>query len=210
MMKGLNSNIGIIWDHLFNIKSRFWTSRLDPFKALNAIVIACNPVEASTVTSEESLPKCAVPSDLVITRSVIEKAIDNQVIGGRSQVLAGLDALAIMTGPNENGPWKMYKSWNMAPYFTPEAAAFLSRDLRLSHWLVDLPSVDRMMDGGELLCHRAFFGSSKERFITELCYFDPKSSIVMGQQYRLFFHYLPWWILGDVIPTRPILMECDK
>ena len=66
------------------------------------------------------------------------------------------EALAIRTMPNGND--KRTRAWSNTnpPYFT---AAFMNRLVQsnVKHLLVDLPSVDREVDGGRLEAHHAFW-----------------------------------------------------
>jgi arylformamidase len=66
------------------------------------------------------------------------------------------DALIIRTMPND--PSKMQVNWSGSnpPYMHHEALAFLAEN-GVQHLLLDLPSVDREEDGGQLLGHRAFW-----------------------------------------------------
>ena len=166
------------------------------------LILDCNPVPAKHVSSETLPLNADVNSDLVITREVIKSAIG-------STISNNIEAIGIRTPLNCD---KKFKNWSfeekpLPPYFTPEAAAFISKDLNIKHWLVDLPSVDRLSDQGQLLCHTAFFENRKfDRFITELCHFEDKAIVYNEQKYNLYIHYLPWYLCGDVIPTRPILL----
>jgi arylformamidase len=66
------------------------------------------------------------------------------------------DALIIRTMPND--PSKRLVNWSGSnpPYMHHEALAFLAEN-GVQHLLLDLPSVDREEDGGQLLGHRAFW-----------------------------------------------------
>ena len=66
------------------------------------------------------------------------------------------DALIIRTMPND--PSKRLVNWSGSnpPYLHHEALAFLAQN-GVQHLLLDLPSVDREEDGGQLLGHRAFW-----------------------------------------------------
>ena len=69
----------------------------------------------------------------------------------------GFEALIIRThmGPRE-ALLRTYEA-NDVLFFTVEAAAFL-RAAGVEHLLVDLPSLDRLFDDGEMAAHRAFWG----------------------------------------------------
>lgn len=54
-------------------------------------------------------------------------------------------------------------------HFAPKIAEFLL-GVGVEHLVTNLPSVDPREDGGKLAFHRAFFGQSNRRTITELCH----------------------------------------
>jgi hypothetical protein len=76
--------------------------------------------------------------------------------------------------------------------------------LNIKHLLIDLPSVDRESDGGELAFHHAFWGVPDEpnfqRTITELIYVT--NSISDGM-YILELQVAPFE--NDASPSRPVL-----
>lgn len=85
-------------------------------------------------------------NDLVITKSQLEKALENK----------NSEALIIRTLPNsESKKSKNYSNTN-PPYLSEEAAIFI-REKGIQHLLIDLPSVDREEDEGKLLAHKAFW-----------------------------------------------------
>jgi len=114
--------------------------------------------------------------DLLITRSALAGAIE----GIRSDLLA---ALVIRTLPNDPAKQSMaYRDEIPPPFFAAGAMAYLA-DRGVRHLLVDVPSVDRMHDGGRLANHRIFWnlppgvheaapGARLDRTITEMIYVD--------------------------------------
>ncbi len=66
------------------------------------------------------------------------------------------EALIIRTLPNEEQKLRQNYSGSNPPYLHHEAVAYLVR-CGVQHLLLDLPSVDREEDGGQLLAHRAFW-----------------------------------------------------
>ena len=93
-----------------------------------------------------SIPPENKNGDLVITKNQIEKA------------LYGLkpEALIIRTLPNfEIKKSKKYSNTN--PPFLLEEAAIYIREIGIQHLLIDLPSVDKEKDEGQLLAHKAFW-----------------------------------------------------
>jgi kynurenine formamidase len=121
-----------------------------------------------------------------------------------------LEALVVRTLPNDAG--KRTRHWEDAatPYFTPDAMRVI-RSLGVNHLLVDLPSLDPLADGGQLLAHRVFWdvpAGSKAlpapeacgRTVTELI-FVPDD--VPDACYLLTIQ-VPH-IVSDAVPSRPIL-----
>ena len=78
----------------------------------------------------------------------------------------------------------------------------------VKHLLIDLPSVDKEIDGGALLAHRAFWEypekTNLERTITELIYV--KNSILDGL-YLLNLQISSFE--NDACPSKPVLYELE-
>ncbi len=116
-----------------------------------------------------------------------------------------LEALVLRTLPNELS--KKTKNYNQTnpPYLHPQIGKELaSRDVK--HLLVDLPSVDKEVDGGKLLMHRAFWqypeNTRKDAFITELIFVP--DSLPDG------FYLLNIQIISlttDASPSKPLLYK---
>jgi len=66
------------------------------------------------------------------------------------------EALIIRTLPNDDLKLRQNYSGSNPPYLHHEAAEYLVK-CGVQHLLLDLPSVDREEDGGQLLAHRAFW-----------------------------------------------------
>jgi kynurenine formamidase len=133
--------------------------------------------------------------DRVITQEQLEKAL-----GGQAH-----QALVIRTLPNAlDKLGKQYSNTN--PPYLQEAAAKYMVSLGIDHLLIDLPSVDRERDNGQLLAHRAFWNTGGEiRFhatITELVYVP--NSIEDGE-YVLNLQVAPFE--NDASPSRPVLYK---
>jgi kynurenine formamidase len=126
--------------------------------------------------------------------------------------LPGVSALIVRTLPNTNGKsTRNYDAGSSPAYFEPAALAWLAEQ-GIDHLLVDLPSVDRMDDGGHLLAHRAFWQlpegdtqSANARrphaTITELIFVA--NQIVDGP-YLLSLQLAPF--VADATPSRPLLL----
>ena len=112
------------------------------------------------------------------------------------------EALVIRTQP-VHGSHPFDWSGTNPPYLQSAACAWL-RTIGVKHLLLDLPSVDREEDGGELAGHHAFWDLPArldlERTITELVHIPPH---VVDGPYLLELQ-LPR-IMNDAAPSRPVL-----
>lgn len=136
--------------------------------------------------------------DCVITKHMIEKEINKSEI---------LDAVIIRTLPNqEDKMCRNYSSTN-PPYLLQNAADYLA-ELNVKHLLIDLPSVDKEKDGGQLNAHKAFWGvNNKKRHgctITELIYVPDR---VIDGLYLLNLQFVPFE--NDASPSRPVLFKLE-
>lgn len=119
-----------------------------------------------------------------------------------------VQALIIRTLPNDEG--KKSKNYsNTNPVYLDVKCAQKIIDQGIDHLLVDLPSVDRESDNGELAFHHAFWevpqSPNFERTITELIFV--KSEIKDGN-YILNFQVAPFE--NDASPSRPVLYKITK
>lgn len=113
------------------------------------------------------------------------------------------EALAIRTLPNDH--IKLRKNYsNSNPAYVDVKVVDKLNDLNIEHFLIDLPSVDRENDNGELAFHHAFWGvpykPNYKRTITELIFVD--SSIQDGE-YILELQMAAF--NNDASPSRPVL-----
>ena len=132
--------------------------------------------------------------DLVIDKaSILECELD----------ISHLDALVIRTLTNSTEKKTHQYSNTNPPYFTACAMQYIV-DSGIKHLLVDLPSVDREVDGGELNAHRIFWNyptnPSLTKTITELIYV-PNS--VSDGNYHLEFQIIS--IMNDASPSKIML-----
>lgn len=114
-----------------------------------------------------------------------------------------VSAVVIRTVPNDDYKKKTNYSGANPPYLHHEAATLLA-EYGVEHLLLDLPSVDREEDGGELLAHKAFWqypwAPRTEATITELVYVEndiPDGLYLLGLQIASFEI--------DVSPSKPVL-----
>ena len=131
--------------------------------------------------------------DEIITLQEVKKEIGNQQP----------EAVIIRTLPNENEKQTHQYSNTNPPYLQKEAACFL-REQGVKHLLIDLPSVDREEDAGELAAHHAFWNHPENTrldcSITELLYVPNK---VSDGRYLLNLSFAPFD--NDASPSRPTL-----
>lgn len=115
------------------------------------------------------------------------------------------EALVIRTLPNQDD--KLSKKYsNSNPCYIDIACIDLLNELNVQHLLIDQPSVDREVDGGELLFHHAFWqvpqNPQLHKTITEFIYV--KDSVKDGR-YILNLQTAPF--VNDATPSRPVLFE---
>jgi kynurenine formamidase len=136
--------------------------------------------------------------DAVITKMQIKNAIGQSIP----------QALIIRTLPNSAKKLKRQYSHTNPPYLLEEAAQFIC-ELGIEHLLVDLPSVDREKDNGELLAHKAFWNFNGEirmgATITEFIFVPDAlsdGSYFLNLQVAAFEN--------DASPSRPVLFKINE
>ena len=129
---------------------------------MGTVLIRClghiTPEFESVDAQIRSYPLPAIMPCRLIT--IEPKAIDGDMVILPEHLPTGLSmpkAVVIRTLPNSNE--KQTQAWDNTnpPYLDPEFTKLLV-DQGVEHLLIDLPSVDREVDGGALLSHRVFFG----------------------------------------------------
>lgn len=117
-------------------------------------------------------------------------------------------AIIIRTLPNTEQKLNTNYSSTNPPYLHPEAMKYIV-SCNIEHLLIDLPSVDREVDGGELKAHHIFWNTKGNiRFncsITELI-FVPNH--ILDGLYLLNLQFAP--LHNDASPSRPVLFELNK
>jgi kynurenine formamidase len=139
--------------------------------------------------------------DLVISKIQIENALNGSFP----------EALVIRTVPNNSDKLSKKYSNTNPPYLSEDAAIFI-RENGIQHLLIDLPSVDKEEDGGELLAHKAFWNvkngnelNSDARLdctITEMIFVSNQildGSYILNLQIASFEN--------DASPSKPILYQ---
>ncbi|MBL7802661.1 MAG: cyclase family protein [Saprospiraceae bacterium] len=113
------------------------------------------------------------------------------------------EAFVLRTLPNDDRKKNLQYTGANPPYLHHEAAAWLV-DCGIRHLLIDLPSVDREEDGGQLLAHRAFWryprATRADCTITELIY-APET--LPDGRYLLNIQTAAFEL--DASPSRPVL-----
>jgi kynurenine formamidase len=122
-------------------------------------------------------------------------------------------ALIVRTLSNDDSKLtRQYGEGNIPPYFTAEAMEYIVA-CGFKHLLVDLPSIDRIFDEGNLTNHRIFWNveprsrevnaaTRMESTITELIYVPNE---VADGEYLLNLQIAPF--VSDCSPSRPILLK---
>jgi len=154
----------------------------------NALLISVEPLKLQNKNYQTT--------DLVITYDQVKAAITKK---------EGFEALIVRTLPNQKGKLETNYSDTNPPYFEDQIVDLL-HELGIKHFLTDLPSVDRELDGGKLSFHHRFWtvpeNPSLEKTITELVYVD---SDIQDGKYILELQVAP--IENDASPSRPVLYK---
>lgn len=131
--------------------------------------------------------------DRVITLEQVKAAVGSQ----------NPEALILRTLPNSPDKLNHNYSNSNPPYLDAAAAAWMCAS-DIDHLLLDLPSVDREVDGGALAAHRAFWNypdaPRMHATITELIYVP---EYVTDGNYLLNLQVAPFE--NDASPSRPVL-----
>ena len=118
------------------------------------------------------------------------------------------EAVILRTMPNERE--KKHKNYSNSnpPYLSVETIEHFN-ELGVQHLLIDLPSVDREMDGGKLAFHHAFWqvpnSPQYHKTITEFIYVDenvPDGSYLLNLQVAAFEN--------DAAPSRPVIYKTHQ
>lgn len=132
-------------------------------------------------------------ADFVISKQQLEYAL------GKKR----LEALVIRTLPNTKGKMQRQYSNTNPPYLLEDAVEWI-KDIGVKHLLIDLPSVDKEKDNGELLAHHAFWNTKgqlrNDATITEFIFVSNK---IKDGTYFLNLQLAPFE--NDASPSRPVL-----
>lgn len=142
------------------------------------------------------LPAQLENGDFVITRAQLEARLNE---GNKPE------ALVIRT--LGNSPAKLVANYSNTnpPYVLKEAIEFLN-ELGVSHLLIDMPSIDKEVDGGKLEAHHAFWNYPADpqlhKTITEFIYVPNE---VVDGTYLLNLQIAPFE--NDASPSKPVLYK---
>lgn len=136
-----------------------------------------------------------VGGDFVISAKQLRYAIGNKK----------REAVIIRTLPNTREKLEQQYSNTNPPYLLEEAAEYLKKK-GVKHLLIDLPSVDKEKDDGQLLAHNAFWNTAgkirTEATITEFI-FVPNT--IEDGKYILNLQIAPFE--NDASPSKPVLYK---
>ncbi|HTL81961.1 MAG TPA: cyclase family protein [Bacteroidia bacterium] len=141
------------------------------------------------------LPDQTPEGDFIIRRKQLE------------MLLEAKDVQAVVLRTVANSDAKLSMNWSNTdpPYLEESAAKFLA-EKKIDHLLIDLPSVDKEVDGGKLLAHHAFWeyphNTQFQRTITEFIYVP---NTVYDGTYLLNLQTAPF--VNDATPSRPVLFR---
>ncbi len=170
-------------------------------------VISLKPIKACN-TQDNYLPELEENDDVIDLENLKSQLQQSQ--------LDQIQALVIRTLPNDDDKKTCtYNNDNQPPFFSHQAMSWLAQS-DIKHLLVDMPSVDKMYDDGQLSNHHIYWNvtpnsrllnddSKPERTITEMIYIE--NSVADGL-YCLNLQ-LPAFEL-DAAPSRPILYPLIK
>ncbi|MDA7558393.1 cyclase family protein [Flavobacteriaceae bacterium] len=135
--------------------------------------------------------------DFIISKKQLQFALGNKK----------REALIVRTIPNTKDKLsKQYSNTNW-PYFDREAMTYLVRK-GIKHLLIDLPSIDKENDCGELVGHHVFWNTSGvlrlDATITEFIYVY---NHIQDGKYMLNLQIAPFE--NDATPSKPILYKIE-
>jgi len=143
-----------------------------------------------------------LPDELGNGDKVITKAHLQNTLGNKQP-----EAIIIRTLDNNVSKINKHYSNTNPPYLTEDAALFI-HELRIDHLLIDLPSVDKEVDGGKLLAHHAFWQyphqTKLNRTITEMIYVP---NTIFDGMYLLNIQIASFE--NDASPSKPVLYQLN-
>ena len=178
--------------------------RIDILSSLNEEMIPATLISITPKSTNENYIPYLNNDDLVVTKEDLELQLKDVNPGF-------LKGVVIRTLPNsESKKNKDYMKVDPA-FFSIEAMEYIV-SLGVQHLLVDTPSVDRLLDEGNLSAHNIFWETKEKEFnpktknktITEMIF---ASEEIKDGSYLLNLQ-LPAFV-SDAAPSRPILYKAD-
>lgn len=143
------------------------------------------------------LPEETADGDKLITKKHIENCLGEK----------RPEAIVIRTLDNSLSKINKHYSNTNPPYLQYEAAELID-SLNINHVLIDLPSVDKEVDGGKLASHHAFWqyphNTKLNRTITEMIYVPNN---VFDGTYLLNLQIASFE--NDASPSKPVLYQLN-
>ncbi len=137
--------------------------------------------------------------DFIITKTILEAQISEK---------KNFEALIIRTLPNDLAKKNKNYSNSNPPYLTKDAIEYIN-ELNILHLMIDLPSIDRENDNGELMAHHTFWNYPDQprldKTITELIYVPNE---VKDGPYILNLQIIS--LENDASPSKPILYPIEN
>jgi kynurenine formamidase len=187
--------------HITNQRISVFESLKDCF--IPGMLISVEPERAFETDESYSFAKNA--TDRLITEKSIQKALKNADTNW-------LKCLIIRTLPNEESKKSRKYLDYIPPFFSLEAINFIV-EKKINHLLVDVPSIDRLFDKGQLSAHHVFWKMQAEsrqpneesllnNTITEMVFVPDTTKdgyYLLNLQITSF--------VADASPSRPVLYE---
>jgi len=179
--------------------------RIDILSSLNEEIIASTLISVIPKITDENYIPSLNTEDLMITKENLELQL-------KDVNPAFLKGVIIRTLPNSESK-KSTDYMKCAPsFFSIEAMEYIV-SLGVEHLLVDTPSVDRLLDEGNLSAHNIFWETkgkefnpnAKNKTITEMIF---ASENIKDGSYLLNLQ-IPAFV-SDAAPSRPILYKINE
>ena len=160
-----------------------------------ALSLTVAPAFATDIAIIHAGRLLAIPGGVVTTEQI------KPVFNSKNHI----EAIVIRTLPNDLDKINTQYSNTNPAYVEPEAITFLIEN-GIVHFLIDLPSVDKELDDGKLVAHRAFWeypnNTNFQRTITELTFVHPDiddGDYLLNLQIASFHN--------DASPSKPVLYK---
>ena len=179
--------------------------RIDVLSSLNKELFPSTLISIAPKPTTESYTPELSAEDLVITKEDLELQLRNV----NSEFLKGL---IIRTLPNSESKKSRDYMKESSAFFSIDAMEYIV-SLGVKHLLVDVPSVDRLLDEGNLSAHNIFWETkgkefnfnAKNKTITEMIF---ASENIKDESYLLNLQ-IPAFV-SDAAPSRPILYKINE